>query len=345
METINITSSLNLLSKNRTAIMGFAILWIMFFHLPFEIDSIKILGFIKNAGYSGVDIFFFLSGFGLYFSVTKETFTLKEYYKRRFARIMPEFWLVLTIIFVVNLDFSVTGVLDYICKATTLGYWLPWLDMPYFLWYISAIMMFYAIYPICFLNNNSGLKVSIIAICIGFVLTIIYAFISVFVFNNERFGDLIILTISRIPIFFIGSMFGYWMKSNQKITMSKITIGLIIIMAIISVIFLAISVIYFKDYLWTCSLYFIPFIFITPVLCVLLAHIFNLSRRLNSIFAFFGVFSLELFLCHASLYKLIVLADTTLAKIIVCGVSVILSFVCARLLYYINNRYIQKIFK
>ena len=62
-----------LLSKHRSAIMGFAILWIMLFHLHVSVDFTPFM-IIKRLGYGGVDIFLFLSGFGLYYSCSKENF-------------------------------------------------------------------------------------------------------------------------------------------------------------------------------------------------------------------------------------------------------------------------------
>ena len=45
---------LQLVSKHRSAIMGFAILWIMLFHLPVPTDF-SAIDFIKSIGYGGVD--------------------------------------------------------------------------------------------------------------------------------------------------------------------------------------------------------------------------------------------------------------------------------------------------
>lgn len=58
------------LSKYRGVLMGFAILWVMYFHIP--IKSVTEVGwFIHRIGFYGVDIFLFLSGLGVYFSLTK----------------------------------------------------------------------------------------------------------------------------------------------------------------------------------------------------------------------------------------------------------------------------------
>lgn len=78
-----------LLSKYRTVIMGFAALWILYFHsYALIFKSIPILGeieeFIRKIGFCGVDIFFFLSGIGLTFSIKK--YSIKEFYYKRIKR-------------------------------------------------------------------------------------------------------------------------------------------------------------------------------------------------------------------------------------------------------------------
>ena len=62
-------SSLSLLSSYRGALMGIAIIWVMLYHLG-NID-VSVISVIFGVGYGGVDIFLFLSGFGLYFSMSK----------------------------------------------------------------------------------------------------------------------------------------------------------------------------------------------------------------------------------------------------------------------------------
>ena len=70
----------------RSVWMGLAILWIMFFHsdmalnLPFS--------YLKIIGYGGVDIFFFASGIGNYYSYNKDGKPL-DFIKRRIFRLIP----------------------------------------------------------------------------------------------------------------------------------------------------------------------------------------------------------------------------------------------------------------
>ncbi|MFV0538204.1 MAG: acyltransferase family protein [Dysgonomonas sp.] len=88
---------LNLLSKYRSQLMGIAILWIMLFHSNLDVSFFTIFDLIKSIGNAGVDIFMFVSGFGIYYSLIKGV-SLKTFYKNRLWRILP-YYLPIVIIF------------------------------------------------------------------------------------------------------------------------------------------------------------------------------------------------------------------------------------------------------
>ena len=58
------------ISTYRAELMGWAIVWIMMLHFTFT--QIKPFGFIAQYGFAGVEIFMFVSGFGLFFRLTKK---------------------------------------------------------------------------------------------------------------------------------------------------------------------------------------------------------------------------------------------------------------------------------
>ncbi|MDL2243392.1 acyltransferase [Bacteroidales bacterium OttesenSCG-928-J19] len=348
MKNISVTPYLSLISRYRTPLMGFAILWVVFFHLPYELSSgvPSFVKSIKSIGYGGVDIFLFLSGFGLYYSLSKNDFNLREYYRSRFTRILPEFWVVLLLFFISNMDFSPRSFYNLICKATTLGYWVRGYGIPFTLWYISSIIGFYAVYPFFFKKfKEYGISMAIKSIIAALALIMIYALIAVYVFDNRNFGGLLILTISRIPVFIIGTIFGYATKNNINFTLSPIKIVLILFSVVIAALSLPIFFIFFKDYLWTCSLYFLPFIILTPALCVIICIIISKKKFLSSMLVPFGTISLELYLFHEYFFeKLFGYLSTSFNQIIASLLLVGLSIVCACILYFINNKYLTRWF-
>ena len=63
------------ISKYRTSLMGLSMIWVMLFHLPI---SLSFFNPIKSIGYLGVDIFLFLSSYGLYYGFKKDNFCIKK---------------------------------------------------------------------------------------------------------------------------------------------------------------------------------------------------------------------------------------------------------------------------
>ena len=74
------------LSRYRGVLMGIAIIMIVLFHVALPRSS-AFFG-LKRMGNMGVDIFFFLSGIGLWFAWTKRP-ELLHFYRRRLLRILP----------------------------------------------------------------------------------------------------------------------------------------------------------------------------------------------------------------------------------------------------------------
>ena len=129
------SDNLNLLSKHRSVIMGIAMMMIVLYHQPFSTFPGSAL--IHRYGMLGVDIFLFLSGFGIYFSLAKsKDKSIGSFYRRRLVRILPTAIL--------------AGLLVTIpCGAPSSHPWslsVTGLN----LWYIRSILLLYLIAPFLF---------------------------------------------------------------------------------------------------------------------------------------------------------------------------------------------------
>ena len=88
--------------RYRQSWLGVALIWIMFFHMPFDFG---LLQYPIAAGYGGVDICFFASGIGCFYSLSSNSDVL-SFMKRRTQRLLPTylifivFWLVFQYFFV-----------------------------------------------------------------------------------------------------------------------------------------------------------------------------------------------------------------------------------------------------
>lgn len=108
------------LSKYRGFLMGFAILWVMYFHIPLKFAT-EVGWFIHRIGFYGVDIFLFLSGLGVYYSLTKRPNVL-GFYKARLVRILPAYIIVACASYcLLRLDRA--SALDFFYYISGIGYW------------------------------------------------------------------------------------------------------------------------------------------------------------------------------------------------------------------------------
>lgn len=332
------------ISNNRSVIMGIAILWVMLLHLEIR-TNITFVDWVLSIGYVGVDIFFFLSGLGLFFSLSRKENSIKDYYIKRFFRIFPEYWSVLFILFFIEGNYRASDFFHLAIKATTIGYWIH--NAPFFLWYISAIVACYIMMPLYMkLWKRYGVVIPCIAILVGMMLILGYALISVVAFNNVNVGGPLILSISRIPIFIIGTLFGSWLRNGKCIKVSNITIYLLGTLFVLSLISLYYFPIYLPAYLWTCSLYFIPFIVICPVLCVLLSRLLDKIHYSATFFSRVGSISLELYLIHEYIFdhdSFFFISTENIYLSTVIKISI--SFFFAYLLFIFNKYVLQNLCK
>lgn len=132
---------------NRSYFMGFSILWIigLHFYMYSAFPENSIWGFLFAKGYLGVDVFLFLSAYGLCFSFNKNS--LSEFYKRRISRLFPLYLLFLIItlwIYGSTYSESTWQLLLYQCTGVAS------FRQTDFEWYVPALIVLYASFPIIY---------------------------------------------------------------------------------------------------------------------------------------------------------------------------------------------------
>lgn len=290
----------NLISRYRTHLMGLAMLWVIFFHSSIIIHN-PIIDFVKSIGYGGVDIFLMLSGLGLYYSYRKCSNPV-SFYKRRVFRILPTYIPIVLGYYVLLYILNLAPLKAIFLNITTLSFWFHSDYM--FDWYIPALILLYFITPFIMHIFEKQQTPSSKYITIGLFI-LISLFIS-FMIMNSKLNYLIIFT-SRIPIFLIGILIGYWSDSNKIITKKHLLLHLTCLIIGFSLLSLFIN--HFDAYLWSYGLWWWPFMLITVPLCLFICLILEClcsvtSSQLN-ILKFFGLFSLELYLFHERLLYLL----------------------------------------
>ena len=138
------------LSESRGFLMGLGILWVAFFHYNMVFRSANPVVAIWNQfvtyGFFGVDIFLFLSGYGLCFSFQKNQ-DLGQYLSRRAKRILPTYlvWVVILCLELRLRHGIVTSLPQLVgnLTCTSLLFQLPNRTN----WYLQAIWLFYLLFP------------------------------------------------------------------------------------------------------------------------------------------------------------------------------------------------------
>jgi peptidoglycan/LPS O-acetylase OafA/YrhL len=205
------------ISLYRNSLMGIAILWIILFHSWFDFGKYGLLSplysFFKITGYLGVDIFIFVSGFGLMASWYKKKTNVLLFYKRRFLRIMPIYWFFFSIYLIfMTLFGKLVNMGTMIIYYTGFAFFIT---KNYLHWFISAILLCYLIFPI-FANafQKSKQKTKFVTMIIISCLLLAFFLSTSASFFDNRFSYLLIVVL-RLPSFFIGSLIGYIYFEND----------------------------------------------------------------------------------------------------------------------------------
>ena len=198
-------------SQYRSQLFGISIIFIMIFHYfehaiedsPMRIVQLAGKGYNLLIGSTGVEIFLFLSGMGLYFSMTR-TPDIQKFYQKRFQRILIPyliwggiFWLWKDIL--LRHESVGTFLLDY----STLSLWTSGNKN---LWYVSFILVMYLLFPLLFMGLKGTCRYRGLVAWGGTIL--LFAGTIALKFAAPELYDHIEIALYRIPIFLIGAYYG-----------------------------------------------------------------------------------------------------------------------------------------
>lgn len=272
----------NSLLQYRTQIMGISMIFILFHHMPGYLPSI--LNFIRVNSGIGVDIFFFLSGFGIFLSLRKD-FDILYFYKKRCLRIFLAY---IVIVFCYNLVIG-EGKLDIIStmwQVSTIGLWLY---KGCYDWYIPALVVLYVFSPIAFmfLMNKSSIKW--------------FLFPSILVILLISYGlgfNYINIFFPRIPVFLLGFSFPLLQEYIRK-KINKLCIYAIVIFGGFTGLYIE-SILYQNfDFFFRNGFIYFPYLLIVPLLLLVIIKICSvIPKSMNLCLSFIGGITLEVYLIH-----------------------------------------------
>ncbi len=278
----------SIIQENRQYIMGFAILCIMFCHNSIELGKFWVI--CKQIAQFGVDIFLFLSGYGLARSyMTKRT----GFLKRRLKRIIPSYLMVAVPFILIWSVVNPGSFLEKIWDYSLISFYV---NGNLSEWYIAVLLLLYALYPLFFDISNRILPAAMICILIWLV-SLFVGYGPIQLPRNLRIINEIFVI--RIPVFILGTT--YYIHEN-RFNQGRISVIMQIVFASILALIFCVR---FKmnNHYWTLiRMLFTPL----AISCsfVFASFIERAPNEIKRIFAFLGEITLEVYLIHEELISL-----------------------------------------
>ena len=140
----NRSMNLNIYSIYRKELMGIAAIIIILCHIAgnhvlLPTTVIKILGL----GNYGVDIFMFMSGLGMFYSLSNYTGSINGWYKKRLIRILIPYLITTFVYCIIRAYYNSFSFTDAILSLSTMDFWLYGRGA----WFVAAIIPLYLITP------------------------------------------------------------------------------------------------------------------------------------------------------------------------------------------------------
>lgn len=283
---------------------GLGILTVVFAHFAYMLvtnaDFLFPLSIIAGVG---VDLFLFMSGYGLTVGMLKKPLPLIEFYKRRVIKIFIPFWVAIILIFASNAIFlDINYPVPYILQSL-LG-WFPTargfddVNSPF--WYITWMIMFYALFPMVFSVKRPWLSAIILAV----IATLIG------VYNPLNMGDNWLHRLHTVA-FSLGIIFAWLLfetkdKENKLVRYLKHFRSqtkdsyLVIALMLVVVVYMSLHTTANHWPTLTSILgqgYFVDQ-FTSIVIMFAFIVIFSLKRFDNKFLSIYGLYSFEVYLIH-----------------------------------------------
>ena len=271
-----------LLNSYRNEIKGFAILWVVFFHAQLRLEGL--LYDIQKIGYGGVDIFFFLAGYGLYHSLSGKK---EGYLLRRAQRILPAYLPFCAVWLAVMIPLSQMDARDALRtiagNVLMLGYFF---DTPLMInWYVSALAASLLLAPMvyrCLRGDKAYWLRSVMILTAALVFDVLLV-------GNPKY-----MAISRIPVFLLGMITAKPAVPGKDTPLVPSALGIGAAGA------LTVLMLCFQrrpEWLLQYGMYWHPFILIAPALCAGLGWLFShLPCKCTAPLRCLGEASFEIFL-------------------------------------------------
>jgi peptidoglycan/LPS O-acetylase OafA/YrhL len=202
--------------KNRfgelDALRGFAAVVVVIFHFTTRAAREGFPLFEFDIGHNGVQVFFCISGFVIYWTLERSR-TLTDFAVSRFSRLYPAYWAALAVLALGNFVFSIEDsvwVTGYAVNATMLQKFVGFPDVDGVYWTLGVELTFYAWMALAFATGQLKRLIPI-----SLVWLIIAAWMGAVEITTHHIPRVLDVTLifPHIPYFIAGMMF-YLIRSK-----------------------------------------------------------------------------------------------------------------------------------
>ena len=317
------------LSRYRTELMGLSAVLILVCHVYAYVELPGVMRYMLSLCNIGVDLFLFLSGMGIWYSLSNKNGGVKYWYLNRYTKLFVPYFVALIPFEIIQFAFGKqleNGIWNYLFGLSSLRFYVSH-DAA---WFIAALIPLYLLAPLFYnLIKEFQWKAAILLVLILYLSLLVPTS-----FRSEMLNKVIeniqFVTI-RSTCFVMGMALGQSVKENKQISMWWL-IGL----TITGIIMIGITRHLVYGYLF----------FTLPLLFAFL-YIIKISRMEVIIFAsFMGMISLESYILNGVLPKMmatvmITLGWQTLGGIIPYVVACLLSMPLGYGFYKISDKILK----
>ncbi len=282
------------ISRYKSQLMGIAILLVVYGHLLYyhsDLKNYEDLHFTEWYTLISVEIFLFLSGFGVFQSLKKNSDAM-QFYGRRLQRLLPSYLPVMIVWCGINLVWGKMRLTEAVGNLTALGWWFQTGNQ--FNWYVPAVLVLYLLSPLfydCICRKKTP-----------------WVFAVLILINIAGWRSHLMLALSRFPTYFLGMYFGAQYAEGR--IMGRRTKWALCILGIAAMAAVPAVFRFLRPYLWYYGMYWYLFFLAVPMVAIVLTKLMDLAERiapgrgLNRFWKFFGDRSFEIYLCHLAFYDI-----------------------------------------
>ena len=298
--------------------MGVSTLLILLCHSIAYIKMPVVLHYAISFSNIGVDFFLFLSGMGLWYSLSSSTTGMAKWYAGRYTKLLVPYFTVL--LFIEILKFTAgkqidDGIWNYLFYITSLSFYVSHNAA----WFIAALIPLYLFAPwfYCLIKKYQWIASLGLIIIHYLILFIPLSYTSDLI--NDILQNIQFVVVRSIS-FILGMTLGRYIQNNKKISIMWL-MGACVIGGVIIII--------------TKHLVYGYFFFTLPLLCGLCCIFQKCGRWIRHVLQFMGKISLESYLFNGTLPKIIITSfislhistlNNIIPYIVACGLGVLLSY-------------------